>query len=215
MFLNGVSVVTTTWNEKENIKKLIPKIREALKSFQYEVIVIDDNSPDGTFQAAKQLADVAETKAREGQTKGLLQGMRQAKYPIIVTIDSDSENPPELIPKLIQRIGKFDIIVASRTALPRFSEKIASKTLGKIVGVTDSFSNYRAFKKETISKFDLKGGETFGAEFLVIAKKKGFSISEFMYEPSPRRNNARIGGAFKANLRIGWASVKVLIIYAL
>lgn len=43
MFLNGVSVVTTTLNEKESIKKLIPKIREALKSFQQEIIVVDDN----------------------------------------------------------------------------------------------------------------------------------------------------------------------------
>jgi dolichol-phosphate mannosyltransferase len=214
-FLKGVSVVTTTWNEKENIKKLIPKIREALKSFQQEIIVIDDNSPDGTFQIAKKLADIAQTKTREGQTKGLLQGMRLAKYPLVVTIDSDLENPPELIPKLVQRIGKFDITVASRTTLPRLSEKIASKTLGKLIGVTDSFSNYRAFKKETISKFNLKGGETFGAEFLVIAKKKGLRIGEVTYEPPLRRTNPRIGGSIEANLRIGWALVKTLILYAL
>src|SRR3972149_3191878 len=98
--------------------------------------------------------------------------MRLAKYPVIVTIDADLENSPEHIPTLIQQIAEFDIVVASRTKLPRISEKIVSKTLGKLVGVTDTLSNYRAYTREIVSEFNLKGGETFGAEFLVITKKK-------------------------------------------
>ncbi|MCJ7762809.1 glycosyltransferase family 2 protein, partial [Candidatus Bathyarchaeota archaeon] len=135
-------------------------------STPHEVIVVDDESPDGTIEVARRLADVAVTKPREGQTKGLLYGMKLAKYPVIVTIDADLENTPECIPELVAQIGKFDVVVASRTKIPRFSEKLASKTLGKIVGVTDSFSNYRAYKKDVVSLFSLKGGETFGAEFL-------------------------------------------------
>ena len=50
------------------------------------------------------------------------------------------------------------------------------KPIGKLLGVTDTLSNFKAFKKETISHFNLKDGETFGAEFLVTAKKKGLSI---------------------------------------
>ena len=46
------------------------------------------------------------------------------------------------------------------------------KRIGKLLGVTDTFSNFKAFRKETIPHFNLRGGETFGAEFLVIAKKK-------------------------------------------
>jgi glycosyltransferase involved in cell wall biosynthesis len=67
---NSVSIVTTTWNERENIKKLIPTIRNALQNLPHETIVVDDNSSDGTFQTARLLADVAVTKPREGQTKG-------------------------------------------------------------------------------------------------------------------------------------------------
>jgi dolichol-phosphate mannosyltransferase len=59
----------------------------------------------------------------------------------------------------------------------------------------------------------LKGGETFGAEFLVIAKKRGLTIDEIKYDPPPRRKNPRIGGTIKANLRIIWALLKSLIIY--
>jgi dolichol-phosphate mannosyltransferase len=210
---NGVSIVTTTWNERENIEKLVSTIRRALQHLPHEIIVVDDNSTDGTFRIAARLADIAVTKAREGQTKGLLHGMRLAQYPIIITIDADLENNPEHIPELIQQTSKFDIVVASRSKLPRISEVIASKTLGKLVGVTDTLSNFRAFRKETISKFTLRGGETFGAEFLVIAKKKGFRIGELKYNPSPRRKNPRIGGTIKANLRIIWALFKSITIY--
>lgn len=213
MVQTGISIVTTTWNERENIEKLASAIRRVLQHIPHEIIIVDDNSPDGTLHVAKRLADVAVTKAREGQTKGLLYGMQLARYPVIVTIDADLENNPEHITRLIQQTAKYDVVVASRTKLPRISEKIASKTLGKLVGVTDTLSNFKTFKKETVSKFNLRGGETFGAEFLVIAKKKGLAIGEIKYDAPPRRKNPRIGGTTKANLRIFWALIKSLILY--
>jgi len=209
---NGVSVVTTAWNERENIQKLIPIIRDALRDIEHEIIVVDDSSPDGTFQAAERLADKAVKKSREGQSKGLLYGMKLAKYPIIVTIDADLENDPQHIPRLIQKMDEFDLVVASRNELPRISEKIASKSLGKVIGVKDVFSNFRAYKREIVSTFELKGGETFGGEFLAIAKKKGLKIGEIEYQ-SIRRRDPRIGGKIRANLRITWALIKSFIIY--
>ncbi|MFQ6095834.1 MAG: glycosyltransferase, partial [Candidatus Bathyarchaeia archaeon] len=153
--------MTTTWNERENIEKLILAVRDALKDAPHEIIVVDDDSPDGTFHVAERLADVAVTKDREGQTKGLLHGMKLAKHPVIVTIDADLENDPRCIPELVRRIANSDIVVASRTEIPRISEKIASKTLGKIIGVKDTFSNFRAYRKSTVPSFKLVGGETF------------------------------------------------------
>jgi dolichol-phosphate mannosyltransferase len=213
IMINGVSIVTTTWNERANIEKLIPTIRNTLQQIPHETIVVDDNSSDGTFQTARLLADVAVTKTREGQTKGLLHGMRLAKYQTIITIDADLENDPTHIPTLIQQTAKYDIVVASRTKLPRISEIIASKTLGKLLGVTDTLSNFRAYRKEVVPKFNLRGGETFGAEFLVIAKKKGLTMGEIKYDPPPRRRNPRIDGKTQANLRIIWALIKSLTLY--
>src|SRR3989304_9251809 len=173
MSFNGVSVVTTTWNERENIEALILSIRRELHQIPHEIIVVDDSSIDGTIGIAAKLADVAMTKVREGQTKGLLHGMKLAKFPVIVTIDADLENNPVHILELKRALLNFHLVVASRKSLPRISEKIASKTLGRLFGVHDTFSNFKAFRKEIVSEFDLRGGETFGAEFLVIAKKKG------------------------------------------
>jgi dolichol-phosphate mannosyltransferase len=103
MVLTGVSIVTTTWNERENVGKLISMIRNVLQQIPHEIIVVDDNSTDGTIQIANRVADVAVTKPKEGQTKGLLYGMQLAKYPIIVTIDADLENDPRPIPELVRQ----------------------------------------------------------------------------------------------------------------
>jgi len=210
--VQGISVVTTTWNEKENIQQLIHRIKTTLQDIPHEIIVVDDNSSDGTLEAAKPIADIAVGKTREGQTKGLQFGMKLAKYPIIVTIDSDLENPPEQIPNLIEKMGALDVVVASRRHLPRFSERWAAKTLGRMVGVSDFYSNFRAYRRESVAD-KLRGGETFGGELLVAAKKKGFKVGEVVYEPPPRRIKPRIGGSVRANLRILFASLKCFLIY--
>jgi dolichol-phosphate mannosyltransferase len=213
--IQGISVVTTTWNEKENIQELIHRINKTLNGTPHEIIVIDDNSSDGSLEAAKQLADIAVGKKREGQTKGLLYGAKLTKFPIIVTIDSDLENPPELITSAVKKLNSYDVVVASRTVLPRFSERYAARTLGRLCGVSDFYSNFRVYKREAIVDTELAGGETFGGELLVLAKKKGFKIGEIKYEAPPRRNQPRIGGSIRANWRISIASLKCLFTYFL
>jgi dolichol-phosphate mannosyltransferase len=207
----GISVVTTTWNEKEHIQTLIQRINSTLQDIPHEVIVIDDSSADGTLEIAKRYADIAIGKVSEGQTKGLLYGAKLARYPIIVTIDSDLENPPELILEVVAKLRDVDVVVASRRVLPRFSEKWAAKTLGKMCHVSDFYSNFRAFKRDAIINAHLVKGETFGGELLVDAKKKGYQIGEICYDAPPRRHSPRIGGSVKANWRISVASMKCLL----
>jgi dolichol-phosphate mannosyltransferase len=208
----GISVVTTTWNEKENIPELIQRIRATLQGVSHEIIVVDDSSQDDTLEVVKQYSDLAVGKTREGQTKGLLYGAKLAKYPVVVTIDSDLENTPELIPALVEKLDAYDLVVASRRVVPRFSERWAAKTMGKICGVSDFYSNFRAYKKETLTQH-LRGGETFGGELLAAAKKMGFKIGEVKYDAPPRRSSPRIGGTIRANLRISVATCKCLFIY--
>ena len=205
-------MVTTTWNERENIEELIRRIRETLKGIEHEIIVVDDSSTDGTLEAAKKLADVAVGKVREGQTEGLLYGAKLAKFPLIITIDSDLENSPELIPSLIEKLSLYDLVVASRTTLPRISEWWAAKTLGKICGVSDFYSNFRAYRRKALPS-KLQGGETFGGELVVVAKKSGCKVGELKYEAPPRRSRPRIGGSLRANWRITVASWKCFVIY--
>jgi dolichol-phosphate mannosyltransferase len=138
--------------------------------------------------------------------------MRLAKFTNVVTIDADLENNPNHIRELAEKLNEFDLVVASRTILPRISEKLASKTLGKMVGVSDFFSNFRAYKKETVNSLNLNKGETFGGELLTIAKKTGFKIGEIKYKAPPRRSKPRIGGTIRANIRITIATLSCLAI---
>ncbi|WFO75954.1 glycosyltransferase [Desulfurococcaceae archaeon MEX13E-LK6-19] len=210
----GVSVVTTTYNERAYVKPFVERVRKVLSGIDHEIIIVDDNSPDGTYVLAREYADRALLKKREGQTKGLLYGIRTAKYPIVVTLDVDLENPPELIPVLVKVFleKNYDLLVASRTVLPRFSERLASRVLGRIIGVHDIFSNYRVYKRDLFIDMNPRFGETFGAEMLVYAKKRGYRIGEYFYNPPPRRKNPRIGGRVRANIRILYALLKTLLL---
>ena len=211
----GVSVVTTTYNEVKYVRKFVLAVKSVLKDVPHEVIVVDDSSPDGTYEVAKEVADVAIKKVREGQTKGLLVGIEAAKYPVVVTMDVDLENPPQLIPELLNVFckGRYGVLVACRDYLPRVGERLASKLLSKYLGVTDIYSNFRVYRRECVVGAELKLGETFGAELLLIAKSRRCKIGMYTYKPPPRRDKPRIGGKITANLGVMKATAKVL--YAL
>lgn len=212
--VEGVSVVTTTYNEKENLICLISRIRKVLHDVPHEIIVVDDSSPDGTYEVAKELADKAILKDREGQSKGLMTGLLSARYPVIVTLDADLENPPELIPSLIYNLDDYDILVACRTKLPRISEKFATYLFGRLLGISDFYSNYRVYRKQVLPSIrDMKLGETFGGEFLIRAWANGYKIGEFRYEPVYRRRDPRLGGVIKSNLRIFYSTLKLIYLY--
>ncbi len=211
----GVSVVTTTYNEVKYVRKFVLAVKSVLNDVPHEVIVVDDSSPDGTYEVAKEVADVAIKKVREGQTKGLLVGIEAAKYPVVVTMDVDLENPPQLIPELLKVFceGRYGVLVACRDYLPRVGERLASKLLSKYLGVTDIYSNFRVYRRECVVGAELKLGETFGAELLLIAKSRRCKIGTYTYKPPPRRDKPRIGGKITANLRVMKATAKIL--YAL
>lgn len=208
----GVSVVTATYCERENIKLLVRRLRKALASFDHEIIVVDDSSPDGTYEEALRHADRAILLRRAGQTRSLLEGMRAAEHEIVVTIDADLENPPELVPALLLAFEetRADLLVASRTVIPRVSERLASVTLGRLVGVRDFYSNFRVYRRGLFAGYTLKLGETFGGELLIYAWLRNYRIREVLYEPPPRRRRPRIGGALRANARIAKTTMKLL-----
>lgn len=105
------------------------------------------------------------------------------------------------------------MVIAARRNLPRFSERWAAKTLGKLCHTSDFYSNFRAYKKQAIMGIELKHGETFGGELLVLAKKSGCIIGEVQYDAPPRRRSPRIGGSIRANWRISVASIKCYLEY--
>ncbi len=122
-----VSIILPTYNEAGNIIPLITEIKAVVKQHLLEIIVVDDNSPDGTSEQVLQY----KTKSKEnnvrlitryenrGLTNSLKCGIRRAKGDVVVWMDCDFSHPPKLINKLLDKIEKgFDIAVASRFINP-------------------------------------------------------------------------------------------------
>ena len=115
-----ISVIVPTYNEAENIKKLIPMIDSVLKDYDYEIIVVDDNSPDGTAEVAKKLAEQYPVKVlirekKKGLASAILYGFMNANGDVLGVIDADLQHPPELLGEMAKKIEDgYDIVIASR-----------------------------------------------------------------------------------------------------
>jgi dolichol-phosphate mannosyltransferase len=202
-----LSVILPTYNESQNITKMIDSIAEALpRNTPAEIIVVDDNSPDGTADiAANHAASLAKQDKRfrirvvrragkQGLSSAILAGVHEATGEIVVVMDSDLSHPAHTIPKMLEEIkqSKCDIVVASRyikggaiSGWP-FKRKLMSKGATKIakyslgIKVKDPMSGFFAFRRHIIHgiKFDSIGYKML-LEMLV--KVKGARIKEIPY----------------------------------
>jgi len=117
-FINMVSIIIPTYNEKQNITLLIEKLVKL--KFNKEIIIIDDNSPDKTAEEIKKKfknnlqVRLFVRKNERGLGTAILYGINNSKSNIIISMDADFNHPPELIPELVKNIKNYDFIVASR-----------------------------------------------------------------------------------------------------
>ena len=153
-----VSVVVPTYQEKENIKLLVERIGAALAGQDYEIIVVDDNSPDGTAEVAASLANsypvrVIKREGVRGLGTAILEGFRNAKGDMMGVIDADLQHPPEALPELAAAIESgAEVAVASRYVrggriegwplLRRLISRGAVLLASPLTGVRDPMSGY-------------------------------------------------------------------------
>ncbi|HLD05563.1 MAG TPA: polyprenol monophosphomannose synthase [Candidatus Nanoarchaeia archaeon] len=113
-----VSLIIPTYNEAENIRKLIPEIEQYLKGIAHELIVVDDNSPDGTWKIAGTFKNVRVIRriGERGLATAVIRGFHEAKADVIGVMDADQSHPPkkllELIKPLLQK--KAGVVIGSR-----------------------------------------------------------------------------------------------------
>ncbi|MGC9135146.1 glycosyltransferase [Caldisphaera sp.] len=186
MSYDKVSIIMPTYNEAENIKDLINNIESTLKKNNinnYEIVVVDDNSPDKTYEIVKEISKannhvkLIKRERKAGLSSAVLEGINNTDGNIIVVMDADFQHPPELIPKLIENLKDHDISIASRYvkggkiegfSLPR---KIISKGATLIAKIlvpevnktSDPMSGFFAFKRSSI---DLKKVNSIGYKIL-------------------------------------------------
>ena len=118
-----VSVVVPTFREADNLPLLVPQITTALEPWSHEIIVVDDDSNDGTDQAVATLSEqghavrlIIRTDQR-GLSSAVLRGFFEAKGRVLVCMDADLSHPPEILPRMIETFRKGSGGVCHRQSL--------------------------------------------------------------------------------------------------
>ncbi len=200
-----LSIVLPTYNESQNIAKMLDSIAGALPAgTAAEIIVVDDNSPDGTGDIAslhgkninngKLKIEVVRRQGKLGLSSAILAGVQSASGDIVVVMDGDFSHPPQTIPHMIEELedSKYDIIVASRYVkggsiagwpvkrrlMSKGATKIAKYGLG--IQVKDPMSGFFAFRRHIIEgvKFDAIGYKML---LEILVKAKGARVKEVPY----------------------------------
>ena len=200
-----VSVILPTYNESGNIGKLIDLIFEQIPA-PLEVVVVDDDSPDHTWEVAEGLKakygaiKVLRRVGKSGLTSALRDGIEIADGDIMVWMDADLSIPPSKVPELLQKIHEgYDVVIGSRY-VPGGGSVIIEKEDDSLVLVILSFilnlviqkvldpsihdytSGFVAIRKRVLDSFTLKGehGEYF-ISMVYKALKNGFRVTEVPY----------------------------------
>lgn len=227
-----VTVVVPTYNERENLPKLVT-ILEQLALPGLNLLVVDDNSPDGTGQVADELATsstlpirVLHRLEKDGLGRAYIAGMTQAMdegADIVIQMDADLSHPASVLPTMVTQLTTTDaaMVIGSRY-VPGGSvaedwawhRKLLSAGANFYVnailrlGVKDATAGFKAWKSDTLRQIDLSsiqsGGYSFQVEMNYRTVKRGLRIVEV-----PIRFEERVEGASKMTLAVQLESAKM------
>ncbi len=191
--IDGISIIIPAFNEEENIPILYEKIKDALKnsSFMWELIFIDDGSEDNTFSVLAQIAKkdkkVKVIRFRKNFGKGAAYsiGIKNARFPIIVTMDADLQDDPSEIKNLIEKLLEGYEYVSgwkSKNIISRIFNFILRKITR--IPLHDFNCSFKVFYRDVIQPEEIYG-QLF--RFMpVIANSKGFHVTEIKVKNYPR-----------------------------
>jgi dolichol-phosphate mannosyltransferase len=204
-----ISVVIPVFNEGDNLKPLVDELVAVLTTLNkaFEVLFIDDGSTDNSFQVLRGLQQdhssirIIKFKKNFGQTSAFDAGIKAAQGEVIVTMDSDLQNDPRDIPRLLEKIGDYDVVCGWRekrndNLIRRISSIIANGIRNKLSGETirDVGCSLKAFKNVYAKKMKLFNG--MHRFFPTLIKMEGGTVTEIPVNHRPRKF-----GASKYNIR--------------
>ena len=200
-----LSIILATYNESENILKMLESLNNVLPSdIENEIIVVDDNSPDGTGQIVENyiqtkknnnpLVRIIHRMDKRGLSSAIIDGFNSVNSDMILVMDTDFTHPPEKILEMLDQMQKnhYDIVIGSRfvkggktigwpiirTLMSFLATKIAEYGLG--LHVKDSPSGFFLIKKSLVAnkKFDAIGYKIL---LEILVKTQGAKIKEIPY----------------------------------
>ena len=112
-----LSLILPTYNEAQNIRSLIKEIGQALEGMSYEIIVVDDDSPDKTWEVAQSGKNVQVIRriGRRGLSSAVVEGFAAAKGDVLAVMDGDGQHDPQILPKMAALVQKnHGLVLGSR-----------------------------------------------------------------------------------------------------
>jgi dolichol-phosphate mannosyltransferase len=230
---NRVLVVIPTYNEKENVEKIITAVLKICKNAH--VLIVDDNSPDGTAGIVKSIqkktprVHILEREGKFGLGTAYVEGFKygiRERYDYIFEMDADFSHDPNDLPRFLQTIKNADLVIGSRyksgisvvnwpitrLLLSYFANVYARLITG--VPVMDLTAGFKCFRREVIESIDLdrirSDGYGFQIEVNYWVSRKGFRIKEIPVIFVDRRSGESkmskkiIWEAFWLVLRLRW-----------
>lgn len=196
-------IIIPTYNEKENIKKLIDNILIVLKKNQINghILIVDDNSPDGTYKIIKGISNNKVHLIKRAKKLGLgtahISGFKyglKKNFDLLMTMDADFSHNPLYIPNIIKLIKNNDVVIGSRyitnggTLKWSLHRKITSKGANIFAQImlglksNDCTSGFRCYKSEVLRSINLdnifSNGYSFLVEMIYKCQRKRFKIGE-------------------------------------
>ena len=228
MRLTSFSVILPTLNERENI---VPLIKALNKLYQpLEILVVDDNSTDGTGKLVKHYMEkkkniaLIENNPPLGLTASLQQGIDSAKGKFVLWMDADFSQPPEIIGSMIEQIQNADIVVGSwlirggddrRGTMPKLFSRMINGVCQLCFGrsIYTYTSGFILVKKSVFNDFKLKGdyGE-YCVHFLTKQEAMGRKIVEVPFVCISRQHGkTKTAPNISIFLKHGMGYVKTII----
>ncbi|MGK7393666.1 MAG: glycosyltransferase family 2 protein [Candidatus Cyclobacteriaceae bacterium M3_2C_046] len=193
-----LSLVISVYNEEDNIQPLLEQIYGALDGIDYEVILTDDGSTDGTVNAIKNYGNdkvkLIVFNRNYGQTTAMAAGINNASGKYIVTLDGDLQNDPKDIPVMLEMLegGNWDVVAGRRAQrkdswiIRKLPSKIANAIIRKTTGVyiNDYGCSLKIFKADIARDLGLYG--ELHRFIPVLAILQGAKITEMDVSHHPR-----------------------------
>ena len=202
---DGVLVVIPTYDERLNVERIVGRVRAAVPPA--DVLVVDDDSPDGTGELADRLADqdpqvhVLHRLGKQGLGAAYLAafgwGLTRG-YRVLVEMDADGSHQPEQLPSLLDALEDADLVLGSRWVAggsvvnwPRSRELLSrgGNTYVRLMlglGLRDATGGFRAFRRETLDKLDIDNvasqGYCFQVDLARRAVAQGMRVREVPIE---------------------------------
>jgi dolichol-phosphate mannosyltransferase len=219
-----ISIIVPVYNERENLVLLDQEITKSIKPLNknYEVILVDDGSMDGSSELIRILQEKNSTIRlirfghNHGQTAAFAAGFDKARGDIIVTMDADLQNSPSDIPLLLTAIKDYDVVCGWRHKrndpwIKKISSKVANSVRNSLSdeSIADTGCSLKAFRRECFKDIKLYNG--MHRFFPTLMKMEGFSVTQVKVGHYPRihghskyniRN--RLFASFKDLLAIRW-----------